>query len=277
MSNETGNHINSMSSILVVCLGNLVLGGLDGSAFSAASVEAVAAVGHEVVTPSSLQGTVCPAGTDQSRQLVAAQPCDAACQTASHPAPSHDENVCSFIPVCSLVVSIFACGARCSCVSSVSIFHQRLLTSTSISLSCCLSSKGTWQRETVWLQRTSWWRSVTSGCPVSKTTVSTPQTGASDRSLSNGRLLKPWTTVGHNCPFPEVTDRNIPPGSLTPLWKHVRLVALSMLPPAGVFRPLYHRKWRLELWYSSVGDLFHGNDTLHYHDEPTDTRGGGER
>lgn len=74
MSNETGNHINSMSSILVVFWGNLVFGGIDGSAFSAASVEAVAAVGHEVVTLSSLQCTVCPAGTDQSRQLVAAQP-----------------------------------------------------------------------------------------------------------------------------------------------------------------------------------------------------------
>lgn len=226
----------------------------------------------ELVTVYSL-----PSGDRSEQAAGSCSACDAACQTASHPTPSHDENVCSFVTVCSLAVSIFAYGAGCLCVSSVSIFYQPLLTSTSISLSCCLSSKGTWQRETVWLQRTTWWRSVTLGCPVSKTTVSTPQTEASDRSLSNGRLLKLWTTVGCDCPYPEVTARNIPSGSLTPRWKPARLVAMSMLPPAGVFRSLYHREWRLELWCSSVGDLFHGNDTLHYHDEPADTRGGGER
>lgn len=262
-----------MSWILVVFLGNLVFGGSDGSAFSAASVEAVAAVGHEVVTPSSLQRTVCPAGTDQSRQLVAAQPVTLRVRLLHI---QHQVMMRTSV-LSSLSVLLLFPFLHTEQDARVSPLYPFFITSTSISLSCCLSWKGTWQRETVWLQRTTWWRSVTLGCPVSKTTVSTPQTGASDRSLSNGRLLKPWTTVGHKCPFAEVTDRNIPPGSMSPLWEPVRLVALSMPPPAGVFRSLYHRKWRLELWYSSVGDLFHGNDTLHYHDEPTDTRGGGER
>lgn len=56
-----------------------------------------------------------------------------------------------------------------------------------------------------------------------------------------------------------------------------RPVSLSMLPPAGVFRSLFHREWCLELWYFTLGDLFYGNDTLHKHDQPTDTRWSGER
>ena len=43
------------------------------------------------------------------------------------------------------------------------------------------------------------WRSVILGCPVSKKMVSTLQRGVSDRSLSNGQLLKHWTTVRHFC------------------------------------------------------------------------------
>lgn len=37
-------------------------------------MEVAGAMGHEVVTPGSLQCTIYPAGTDESRQLVAAQP-----------------------------------------------------------------------------------------------------------------------------------------------------------------------------------------------------------
>lgn len=52
---------------------------------------------------------------------------------------------------------------------------------------------------------------------------------------------------------------------------------LLTLPPAVVFRSLYHREWRLELWHLTVGDLLHGNDPLHQHDQSTDTWRGGER
>lgn len=52
---------------------------------------------------------------------------------------------------------------------------------------------------------------------------------------------------------------------------------LLTLPPAVAFRSLYHREWRLELWHLTVGDLLHGNDPLHQHDQSTDTWRGGER
>lgn len=53
-----------------------------------------------------------------------------------------------------------------------------------------------------------WWRSVTLGCRVSKMMACTLQRAASDRSLSNGQLLKPWTTVRHNFLCPAVTARH---------------------------------------------------------------------
>lgn len=43
------------------------------------------------------------------------------------------------------------------------------------------------------------------------------------------------------------------------------------------FRPLHYRERRVELRSLTVGDLLHGNDALHEHDQPTDTRQRGER
>lgn len=131
----------------------------------------------------------------------------------------------------------------------------------------CLSvfSKGIWQPETVWLQRITQWRSVILGCPVSMTMACIWQRVVSGRSPLNGRLLRPCTTVGTGCL----------PGSHSQgcSWP----VPLPILPPAGVFRSLYHSEWRVELWYFAVGDFFPGSDTLHEHDQPADTRWGGER
>lgn len=61
--------------------------------------------------------------------------------------------------------------------------------------------QGISQQGIVWLQKTTWWRSVTLGCPVSGMTACIRQRVASDRSLSNGQLLRPWTMVKHWLPL----------------------------------------------------------------------------
>lgn len=71
--------------------------------------------------------------------------------------------------------------------------------------------KGTWRQGTVWSQSTTCWRSATLGCPVSRTMASTLQRAASGRFLSNGRLLRPWTTVGCSGVWPAVTTNTSVP------------------------------------------------------------------
>lgn len=130
----------------------------------------------------------------------------------------HDKNACSL----SAFSAVSSLSVWCLCAFFVSTFHLPLHTSLlHLSPSVLPSSfKGTWQPGTAWLQSTTWWRSATLGCPVSKMTVSTPQRAASDRSLSNGRLLKPWTMVGHSCLCPAVTTRNTSP--VSPCQKSVK-------------------------------------------------------
>lgn len=121
-----------------------------------------------------------------------------------------------------------------------------------------------------------WWRSVTLGCPVSKMMVCTLQRAASDRSLSNGQLLKPWTTVWHDFLCPAVTATHTCALSVC-LLLTLTNKGLCLLPPAGGFRSLYHWEWCVELRRLAVGDLLHGNDAILEHEQPTDTWRSGER
>lgn len=89
-------------------------------------------------------------------------------------------------------------------------------------VSSFIFSKGIWQPETVWLQTITWWRSVILGCPVRMTMVCIWQRVVSGRSPLNGRLLRPWTTVGNACRLPAPNQ-----GYSCP-------VTSPMLPPAGV-------------------------------------------
>lgn len=167
-------------------------------------------------------------------------------------------------------------------VSFVSSFHQPLHTSLlHLSPSVLLSYfKETWQQETVWLQRATWWRSVILGCPGSKMMVSTLQRAASDRSLSNGQLLKPWTMVCQNCLCSSHNQKHFSwllAKSSLKLTTDLCLCLCQYCPLLFFWRSLYHRERCLELWCLTVGDLLPGNDALHKHDQPTDTRWGGER
>ncbi len=144
---------------------------------------------------------ICPEGTDQSRLLFATQPVLLHVKLPHIKQQRHDKHACSLTPispVCFLSISLVLHTSLSHLFPSVLLFFY----------------KGTWQRETVLSQSTTWWRSVTLGCPVSKMTVSTPQMVASDKSLWNGRRLKHWTMVLYNYLYHAVTIRNISPVSL---------------------------------------------------------------
>lgn len=115
---------------------------------------------HEVVTPGSLQElcTICPAGMDQSRLLVAVQPVTLHVKLLHTQHQRHDKNACSLPPFSPVCFSHYFHTERDIFVSFVSSFHQPLHTSLlHLSPSVLLSYfKETWQQETVWLQRATW-------------------------------------------------------------------------------------------------------------------------
>lgn len=179
--------------------GHLLSIGGDGGAVGDAWVEAVGALAltwrcdTRLITAAQLD---LPGGDGSE---WAAQPVTLHVKLPHMQHQRHDKNACfrsPFNPVCSCLFYIH--------FSSASAY----IPLTSLPLSC-LFFKGTWQRETVWLQSITWWRSVTLGCPVSKMMACTLQREDSDRSLSNGQLLKPWTMVCHNFHCPAVTARTI--------------------------------------------------------------------
>lgn len=136
-----------------------------------------------VRTPSSLHGTVSQLGADQSRLLEAVQ----SVRLYLTP-PDWDELLLIPVWVFWGAVSLFTHIMMFSSFLPISFLHSRSV--------FVFSPKGIWQPETVWLQRTTQWRSVILGCPGSMTMVCTWQRVVSGRFLLNGRLPRLSTTVG---------------------------------------------------------------------------------